>query len=157
MRRLIPALLLSFVAATAFAQTVDEFGRFYEGTLDMMARKSPGNGFSGSLGVTAGRSDLGFGSSGQRYDASFGGTLVKDKAWFFASAERGNSLYGTQNLMVAPSANLGDKQTLDAMFSSARSSTLPGTVTLPKTFMNLHYTGIITPNSFFTATVTQTK
>lgn len=150
MKRVIPALILSFVAATAFAQSADEFGRFYEGTLDMMARKSPGSGFSGSLGVTAGKSDLGFGS-GRRYDASFGGTLIKDKAWFFATAER--STMPTLTANFNPSLRLDttavtDKQTLNANFSQA---------TLPKTFLNLHYTGIISPNSFFTATVSQTK
>jgi len=158
MKRLIPAIVLSMMATAAFAQNVDEFGRFYEGTLEMMAKKSPGNGFSGSLGVTAGKSDVSFGGSGKRYDATFGGTLVKDKAWFFASAERSTMPYVAQNFTGSPipdpSLRLGmtsaptDRSSIDASFSQG---------TLPKSFLSLHYTGMVSSNSFFSASVSQTK
>jgi hypothetical protein len=158
MKRLALTLILSFVTAAAFAQNVDEFGRFYEGTLEMAAKHAPGAGLSGSLGMTASKSDLPFGSSGKRYDATFGGTLVKDRAWFFASAERSTIPTYTQNFVGSPlpdpSLRLGmtsaltDKQSLDANFSSG---------TIPKSFLSLHYTGMISSNSFFTANVSQTK
>jgi hypothetical protein len=159
MKRLALAVVLSFVAATAFAQDAGEFGRFYEGTLEMAAKHAPGAGLSGSLSMTAGKSDLPFGSSGKRYDATFGGTLVKDRAWFFASGERSSmptystNINGTP-IALDPSLRLGmnaavsNTQSLDASFSSG---------TLPKSFLSLHYTGMISSNSFFTANVSQTK
>lgn len=159
MKRVTLALVLSFVTAAAvFAQNVDEFGRFYEGTLEMAMKRAPGSGLSGSLGMTASKSDLPFASSGKRYDATFGGTLVQDRAWFFASAERSTiPTYTTNFTSVAlpnPSLHLGmasaltDKQSLEANFSTG---------TLPKSFLSLHYTGMISSNSFFTANVSQTK
>jgi hypothetical protein len=159
MKRLTLALALSFVASSAFAQNVDEFGRFYEGTLEMAMKHAPGTGLSGSLGMTASKSDLPFGSSGKRYDATFGGTLIKDRAWFFASGERstiptyttgvnGSPIVLDPSLRVGMNAAVSDKQSLDANFSSG---------TLPKSFLSLHYTGMISSNSFFTANVSQTK
>src|SRR4051794_30075363 len=160
-KRILPVLFLSLLlTAPAFAQTAadpTEFGRFSEGTLEMVAKRS-GN-WSGSLGVTAGQSQMPFGNSGtgKRYDATFGGTLVKDRAWFFASGERSSISSAVPNFngtaLVDPSLRLGmsgvtDKQSLNANFSSG---------TLPKSFLNLHYTGVITSNSFFTANVSSTK
>jgi len=60
----------------AFAQSAAEFGRASGGQLDLTL-KAPSR-FSGSFGLTTGRSTFG----------TFGGTVVKDRVWFFASGER---------------------------------------------------------------------
>ena len=101
-------LLALFTTGIAFAQSSEEFGRSSGGQLDVTF-KAPSR-FSGSFGLTTGRSTFG----------TFGGTLVKDRAWFFAAGER------TQML--------GDR-------NSARP------------FLSLHSSGVVSSNSFFTATV----
>jgi len=104
-------LLALFTTGIAFAQSSAEFGRASGGELDLTF-KAPSS-FSGSFGLTTGRSAFG----------TFGGTLIKDRVWFFASGERTHT---TQRF-------------------ADRNSARP--------FLSLHSTGIVSSNSFFTATV----
>ncbi|HJT18796.1 MAG TPA: hypothetical protein VJ853_15480 [Thermoanaerobaculia bacterium] len=62
-----------FIAIPAFAQ---EYGRASAGAIDLTPKSS--NAFDGSFSLSSSRS-LG---------ATFGGSLVKDRVWFFGSADR---------------------------------------------------------------------
>ena len=142
-----------FVAVAALAQDPAEFGRASAGTIEGMVKRSSGLSGSLSLSMSQGR--------GPGYSGTFGGTLVPDKAWFFASAMRTPSI--TQTFGFVPTttltparaidanaiAQVGDRQSLNASFGTM--------TTLPKTFLSMHYTGIISPNAFFSASVSQTK
>jgi hypothetical protein len=168
------ALLLAtqLLAAIAAAQTttddtsavpLSEFGHGYGGEVRAIT-KNAGAGFSGSLGLS-----LGSGVSSKRgYEASAGGTLVDDKAWFFASAQSVTSRFGALpnatangagNLVDAKViANLGDRNVLNASYAAGQNTfTTPASMSLPSSFLSLHYTGIVSSNMFFTANVTRSK
>ncbi len=186
-KRVLAALFLSqAIAAVAFAQSAvtpasapdaavaapDEFGRVSGGELNVITKHS--DRFSGSFGIGMSRSQMPFatGTSGSlnRYNATLGGTIVPDRAWFFASAEKSNSLFSppfasalpqsmradTRRIDTNMSAQIGDRQSLAASFASGQ---YPGvtTATLPTSFMSLHYTGVVSPNSFFSATFSRTS
>ena len=139
---LLALAVTSLITATAFAQSSAEFGRASGGQLDL-AVKAPSH-FSGSLGL---RTALNNGLRG--YGATFGGTLVKDRLWFFATADH--------NEMRFPStvrANLGDRNSLGASFRTQR-NVMPATI--PSSFLSLRYTGIVSSNMFVTATMSQTS
>ena len=134
------ALLL---ATTAFAQE----------TLDMRPKHS--STVDGSLSISKSNS-TGFG-------LDLGGTLVKDRVWFFASAERSAPMFTTsyaqpqvRAIDTKAVATIGDRQNLSAMFSS---QTIPVTSSLsvPTNFLSLHYTAVVSSNSFFTMNVSETK
>ena len=114
-------LLVLFIAPAAFAQ---EFGRASAGILDMTSKQSMP--FSGSLSFNSSR---GLGGT-------FGGTVVKDRVWFFGSAERTKSFVAT----ALPTAKT------DFNVSA-----------LPKSFLSLHSTSVLTPSSFVTIDVSQTR
>ena len=146
------ALVLTLAAGAALAQ---EYGRASGGQLDLIT-KQPSQ-FSGSLGMTRSRSSL-FGNSFNGFGATAGGTLVSDRLWFFGSLQRNDALPASAG-SVKFNANLGDRQTLSAMWDglSARPDGLRTRPTLatPAWFGTMHYTGIISPSSFFTASVSQ--
>ncbi len=140
-RRILAALLTTMtLSAAAFAQSA-EFGRTSGGQLDV-AMKSP-SGFSGSLGLTTSRS-----SGLSRYGGTYGGTIVKDRMWFFGTTERNQVRYPSAALpqisQVASNvaAQIGSRSSLGASFGTGSSS-----------FMSLRYTGIVSSNMFVTATV----
>jgi hypothetical protein len=139
---LIAALIL---AGSAAAQ---EFGRVSGGELEV-ATRSPST-LSGSLGMA-----LPFlsGRAGKGYSATLGGTLVNDRLWFFAATERmeipGSAGYARMN------ANLGERQNLDAAFRSATATSASPALTIPSSFLSLRYTGIVSDNMFFTATISR--
>ncbi len=136
-----------------------EFGRASGGEIQATI-KQPSR-FSGSLGLTTGRTS--FLGSGKTYGASLGGTLLKDKAWFFGTAERSAGLAFdpalSQSVERGPatlgfgmmSAQLGDRQSVVA--STIRGGSL--LTTLPSSFLSLNYTGIVSSNMFFTARVSR--
>ena len=130
LRRSTPLALLLMLLTTsiAFAQTSAEFGRS-SGEIDLKF-KTPSR-FSGSLGLTTGRSTFG----------TFGGTLVKDRVWFFAAGERTRT---TQRFDGNALASIGDHN------SAAMTIHAPDPV---RPFLSLHYTGIVSSNSLFTAKV----
>jgi hypothetical protein len=124
------ALILTlFTTGIAFAQSSEEFGRSSGGQVDFTF-KTPSR-LSGSLGLTTGRSAL----------ATFGGTLVKDRVWFFASGER---IQTTPRFDSKLFQSLGDRNSVTTTVRA------PGSL---RPFLSLHSTGIVSSNSFFTATV----
>jgi hypothetical protein len=145
MKRALFALFLSLFLATAvFAQ---EFGRTSGGDIDLITKHS--QPLSGSLGFTAG--------AGRGFDATLGGTLVKDRVWFFATGEKSQQLFASQNSVVSGArmnANIGDRQTLATSFAASQQST---PVALPSSFLSLHYTGIVSSNMFFTGSFSELK
>jgi hypothetical protein len=143
------SLALTFAGA-AFAQ---EFGRASGGELEV-GIKTPSK-LSGSLSI-----ELPFLSSngGKRGGATFGGALVKDRLWFFGSAEQMTSPRfspAAGGFDTNLSAQLGDRQSLGAALRSGRDLAVaqPSTplLTTPSSFLSLRYTGIVSSNSFFTA------
>jgi hypothetical protein len=152
------SLTLVFTAA-GFAQ---EYGRASGGEIATMV-KVP-SGFSASLQM-----EFPFlaGNGVKRTGGTFGGTLVKDRVWFFASAEKMNvPTFATTAGPITNGAGganltalLGDRQSLNAIAGGGRATVTPllstTPLTLPSSFLNLHYTGIISSNAFFTASVSR--
>jgi hypothetical protein len=132
---LLALALMSFGAAAAFAQSSAEFGRASGGQLDL-AIKAPSQ-FSGSLGLRIGRGD---GLSG--YGGTFGGTLVKDRMWFFAAAEHNQARLPSTVISIP---NLGDRNNLASFHAQSNA------------FLSLRYTGIVSSSTFVTATASQTS
>lgn len=135
MKRILPLCLL-LVSTTAFAQ---EFGRASGGDLSMLT-KGPSM-FSGSLSAS-----WGFGS-GKGYAGTAGGTLLKDRMWFFGTAEHlqptrfsttlpqislGNAIGASLN------TQLGDRNAFGASFRQT---------SIPSNFLSLRYTGMISSSS----------
>ena len=95
--------------------------------------------------------------------ASYGGTLVPDRIWFFGTAmrEKSNLLtsqYGApavslQGLDAKTTAQLGDRQSLVAAFNFAASSAV--TPRLNTSLFDMHYSMMVSPSSFFTVNVTK--
>ena len=148
MKRALFVFSLSLLFATAvFAQ---EFGRTSGGDIDLIT-KHPQQ-LSGSLGFSAG--------SGRGFDGTLGGTLVKDRVWFFATAEKNqqplfaSQNINTQNINTKLTANLGDRQTLATSFAASQPS---APVALPSSFLSLHYTGIVSSNMFVTGSFSELK
>lgn len=128
------------VVSAAVAQETSTFGRASGGQIEM-AVKQPDR-LSGSLSVSASRLF-------KSYDAAFGGTLVKDRVWFFGTVQRSEGLRFNPALLNGygkMSVQPNDKQTLTA-----------SAVTVPSSFLSLHYTGILSDNMFFTATVSRSS
>ena len=103
--------LVFLIAPAVFAQ---EFGRASAGTLDMTSKQPMP--FSGSLSFNSSR---GLGGT-------FGGTVVKDRVWFFGSAERMTTTKSDINVSA-----------------------------LPKSFLSLHSTSVLSPSSFVKVDVSQ--
>ena len=150
------ALLLLFVAGSAVAQ---EFGRAGGGELQMQA-KQPG-GFSGSFGFSIGKGDFG----SKQIGGALGGALVADRLWFFATAQRDERRQFVSELPQLPQptamadgkllAQLSDRQLLAAAAGTGREQTATAPVlTLPSSFLSMHYTGMLSSSSYFTASVT---
>src|ERR1051325_8789262 len=145
------ALLLLFVAGSAVAQ---EFGRAGGGELQMQA-KQPG-GFSGSFGFSIGKGDFG----SKQIGGALGGALVADRLWFFATAQRDERRQFVSELpqLPQPTAMADGKllaQLLAAAAGTGREQTATAPVlTLPSSFLSMHYTGMLSSSSNFTASVT---
>jgi hypothetical protein len=152
-----------------------EFGYVFGGELDLLAKHSAR--FSGSFGILTSRSQFPFATrngAASGYDATLGGTIVQDRLWFFASGYQNEALLGSR-FGTAPRANtsdralsrgidtkvnaqLGDAQNLAASFATGRE---PGMTAMtiaaptPSSFLSLRYTGIVSSNMFFTASVSR--
>lgn len=158
------ALLSLLFSASLLAQSAapsPEFLRGSGGEISVITKNTAG--WSGSLGISAG-SSLGLGSRTQGYDATLGGTLVEDRMWFFASAQKSDGLFGSASPQSPGAAEavsraidaklamqLGSRQNLAATFASQAGTqpafAIPGTT--PSTFLSLRYTGIISDSMFF--------
>jgi hypothetical protein len=113
MRRVLITLIL---ALPALAQSPAEFGRFSGGQLNLIS-KGPTQ-YSGSFQLTRG-AYRGFGGS-------LGGTLVKDKAWFFASGDQIKPAFTpafNANLIAIPNSRQTINTTVAPSFLSLRSNT----------------------------------
>ena len=174
-KRALAVLLFSLVLASgvvAQSAVSSEFGRASGGEIGAIAKHR--SGLSGSLGITSSQSMLPFGSGGssaKRYGATLGGTVVKDRIWFFASAEQSDALFGSRFSPVTPAntppddamsrsidaslgMQMGSRQNLAAMFASRRGFDATPALN-PSSFLSLHYTGIVSPNMFFTSSFTR--
>jgi hypothetical protein len=129
--------LSQMLAASIFAQS--EFGRVSGGDIDLITKHS--QPLSGSLGFTAG--------FGKGLNATLGGTLVKDRVWFFATGERNEPLFRATDAKM--NAQLGDRQNLATSFASQKSAPIPSS------FLSLHYTGIVSSNMFVTASFSELR
>lgn len=156
-KRAVAVLFLSLiVAAAASAQERAEYGRVSDGPIELMIKHA--RPFSGSLSL----------STNKGFGAALGGTLVADRVWFFASAEKvvSNAInaYAINGNAIDANAmsQIGSRQNLAASFGANRPpSELPAgslfTAGVPSTFLSLHYTGIVTDNMFVTASVSNTR
>jgi hypothetical protein len=151
---------LSLIAASgAFAQ---EYGRTNAGDLELITKGT--RQMSGSFSLTRGN------AAAKLFSASAGGALVADRIWFFASAARSSdnvltnryaSTFPTASPSRAAAANvnaqLGDRQSLAAAFSSTRSAAIVpmASTNLSATNFSMNYTGIVSPSAFFTVSVSQ--
>jgi len=126
-------LFVLLLAPATFAQTL-EYGRDSAGILDMTTKQNMP--FHGSFSLNSGR---GLG-------ATFGGTVVKDRVWFFASGDRTRDVFRTSAPMT--------KSDINASFVTTRA---PQTLTLPKSFLSLHSTSVLSPNSFVSVDVQQSR
>jgi len=156
-KRAVAAFFLSqMLAAAVFAQsaaTSSEFGRVSGGDIDLITKHS--QQLSGSLAAMASL------WQGKGFDATLGGTLVKDRVWFFASAERSEPLFASQYGDAKMIAQLGDRQSLATSFAASRQAGLTTGTTLaapiPSSFLSLHYTGIVSSNMFVTASFSELR
>ncbi len=146
MRRPILLAVLALFATAAFAQ---------EATLDMRPKHS--STLDGSLGITKGH--------GTGFDMTLGGTAVKDRVWFFASAERTQPMFASatpvtsdiRTIDAKAIANIGDRQNLAATFASATAPALAQPLSVPSNFLSMHYTATVTSNSFFTMDFSESR
>ncbi|MGZ8709952.1 MAG: hypothetical protein ACXW28_06990, partial [Thermoanaerobaculia bacterium] len=80
-QRTVAALFLALmIASAAVAQDAAEFSHASSGPIQLFPKSS--NQFSGSLGITMST------SSRRGYEATFGGTVVEDRLWFFGAGQR---------------------------------------------------------------------
>ncbi len=150
-KRAVAAFFLTqLLAAAGFAQ---EYGRVSDGPIELMTKHA--RPFSGSISLTT---SLG---SGDGYGGTVGGTLVPDRIWFFASAEKSQPLFASQYGVartVSPTIDaqmigqIGNRQNLAASFAAARPSgvTIGSSLAMsaPSSFLSLHYTGIVSDHMF---------
>ncbi len=140
-KRSLPALVLALaIGGTAFAQSA-EFGRVSGGQIEL-ATKSPSK-LSGSLSFTLG--------TGLNFGATAGGTIVKDRLWFFGSAQQNEPRFSapmiqTPRFDAKLSTQMGNRNDFGASFNGGRDS-----------FLSMRYTGIVSSNMFITATVSRTS
>ena len=118
-------LLCLFIAVPTFAQ---EYGRASAGTIELTPKG--GNAFDGSFSLSSSRS-LG---------ATFGGNLVKDRVWFFGSADRMQPMIRTTTMPTSTTD-------LSAVLAKTRPV---NALALPKDFLSLHSTTVLSPSSFMT-------
>lgn len=141
MRSLLLFLLSLAVAVPVLAQ---EALHGDGGELSVLVKRP--SQLSGTFGFTFG------GNRSNALNGSFGGTVVPDRVWFFASAQRDQhpltTMYGTpaldRNTPVIDAktiAQFGSAQSLStSIFSNAKA---------------LHFTGLLSPSSFFSVSASQ--
>jgi hypothetical protein len=172
-RRAVTAfLLVQLIAFAVSAQQSAEFGRAAGGEIVMTPKGS--SALSGSLSASIGNDLFGRGNS-TRYGLTAGGTLVQDRLWFFASAsqqEASSSRFAelelpenatTGAVAARVDGQIGSGHDFSAFFDAARRPELStaGTSALidiaPSSFLSLRYTGVVSNNMFFNASVTRSS
>lgn len=146
MFRAASACLLLLAAAAASAQ---EYGRSTGGELSMVT-KQPSK-LSATLGFRMG--------SGKGFEGAVGGTVIEDRMWFFASALReDNRLISTVPTAASSPRLLDSKLNTQLTPSQSLTGSYDQTVLeVPQSFLNLHYTGILSSNSFFSVNLSSTR
>jgi hypothetical protein len=174
LRRAVIALaLVQLIAFAVSAQESAELGRASGGELLLTTKRS--TALSGSLqaSLTNGNDVFGRGNT-PAYGATAGGSLIQDRLFFFASASRQASptrfadaalpQHATASAISAHvNGDVGSRQDFSALFQAARrpelsttgAATFAGIV--PSSFLSLHYTGIVSSNMFFTASMTHSS
>ena len=147
------------IAVAALAQTAasSEYGRAGDDEVILLFKQS--NPISGSFGVTMSKSDFG----SKAFTGTAGGALLADRLWFFAAGQRAEQrqFASTFPQLPAPAAladgklvaNIGSQQVLTAAAGAAKDVVGITPITLPSSFLSLHYTGVLSSNSFFTAKI----
>jgi hypothetical protein len=145
------------VAGSLMAQDTSEFNRTSGGQIEVLSRHA--RNFSGSLGMRM------MGSSAAKgYEATLGGTVIEDRLWFFAAAQKQQGSWFASALpqMARPfdaggasgklSAQIGDRNSLIGSFGAAR-ETSPVMLdrSIPSSFLSLRYTGTVSSSMFFSA------
>ena len=140
MIRILTALVTLLFAFGALAQT-GEFGRSFGGEIQAIA-KQPRN-LSGSLSLMRG--------SGNGYEATLGGSLIKDRVWFFASALQLPPMNFASNIDLVDAkltAQPVDWTTVSATYAERPS-------TLPSSFLSLRSTSILSDNMVLNISVSR--
>ena len=148
-RRALTALLL---ALSAFAVSAQEFGRG-TGAEIVGTTKGPAR-LSGSLSL----------STGPGYGLTAGGTILEDRLWFFGSASQQTSTTRFADLELPENATtsaiggrlngqLADRHDFSAYFETARRPEFA--TTSNASFLSLRYTGAVSSNMFFNASITR--
>ncbi|HEV7765408.1 MAG TPA: hypothetical protein VGQ76_10430 [Thermoanaerobaculia bacterium] len=173
-RRAVTAfLLVQLIAFAISAQQSAEFGRGTGGEIVMTPKGS--SALSGSLSASIGNDLFGRGNS-TRYGLTAGGALVRDRLWFFASAsqEETSSSSRFADLELPENATtgavaarvdgqIGSAHDFSAFFDAARRPELSTTGTsafvdlAPSSFLSLRYTGVVSNNTLFDASVTRSS
>ena len=145
-----------FVTAALFAQST-EFGRGSGGEIEAMVKRP--STLSGSFTLSQ---SLGLSGGGRSYLGTAGGTLLKDRLWFFGSAQINDGMRFQPMLSSYPSraipaqafgsatASIGSRNSLITSIDRGGSRT-----GLPSSFLSLHYTGLVSSSMFFTANVSR--
>jgi len=143
MIRISAALVILMLAFGALAQT-DEFGRTFGGEIQAIA-KQPRN-LSGSLGLMRG--------SGNGYEATLGGSLIKDRVWFFASALQLPPMnFASNDLQLDLADAKLTAQPVDWTTVSATYTERP--TVLPSSFLSLRSTSILSDNMVLNISVSR--
>ncbi len=142
-------LVIQLIAAVALAQETTAPAVFSHGSggeIALLTKQS--SRLSGTLGMSW--------SGLKGFEGTLGGTLIKDRAWFFASA---SDQPISRTIDTKVNAQLGDRQDFAASFSAARQPLVMSPAitvdSIPSSFLSLRYTGVVSSNLFFTASVSQ--
>ena len=170
-RRAVTALLfVQLIALAAFAQQSAEYGRGTGGEIVLTPKGATSLSGSIELSMTTGNDVFGLGSS-TAIGLTAGGNLIQDRLWFFAAASRQEMPQARfADLELPEHATLGaigarvngqmaGGHDFSAFFEAARRPELSMTASsafagiAPSSFLSLRYTGVVSSNMFFTASV----
>jgi hypothetical protein len=170
-RRAVAALFTALIAFAVSAQQSSEFGRASGGQLVLTPKGAAPVSGSLQLSLSTGSDVFGRGSS-PGYGLTAGGTLIEDRLWFFGSASQQASQTRFADLELPANATtsaigaraggrIGAGHDFSAFFEAARrpelSTTSRSLDLVPSSFLSLRYTGVISSNMFFNASVTRDR
>ena len=162
-----PAALLALLVATSlFAQNTTEYSRTSGGEIEVIPKAA--RRLSGSLSLSSG-SLFGSRNGSLGYEASLGGSILKDRVWFFASALQQESRFVSSQVTPIDStitvfdakatAQLSDRQFVIGSYGTGNQAinvnpaAAEPFATLPAQFLSLRYTATISSNMFFDMSV----
>jgi hypothetical protein len=174
-RRAVTALfLVQLIAFAGSAQQSSEFGRATGGEVVMTPKGAAR--FSGSLELSLSNGNDVFGrGTSTAYGLTAGATLLQDRLWFFGAASRQQSPIARFAGLALPenataeavgaraNGQLAGGHDFSAFFANARRPELamtgrsPFTGITPSSFLSLRYTGIVSSNMFFNASISRSE